>query len=54
MTRRETDLMLEGLKRLKRFKVFKLNRLQEERKFQRLTLEQEINDINNLINKLKL
>lgn len=53
LSRHEWDKILEALPTLVRYKQNRLKRLTEEYRLQRATLGQEINDINNLINKIR-
>lgn len=53
LSRHETDKVLEALPVLVMVKQRKLKKLTEEYRTQRATLGQEINDINNLINKIR-
>ena len=53
LSRHEWDKVLEALPTLVRYKQNRLKRLTEEYRLQRATLGQEINDINNLINKIR-
>ena len=53
LNRHETDKVLEALPLLVMAKKNKLKKLTEEYRLQRATLGQEINDINNLINKIR-
>ena len=53
LSRHETDKVLEALPVLVKAKKNKLKKLSEEYRLQRATLGQEINDINNLINKIR-
>ena len=53
LNRHETDKVLEALPELVKAKQRKLKKLTEEYRLQRATLGQEINDINNIINKIR-
>lgn len=53
LSRHETDKVLEALPELVKAKQRKLKKLTEEYRLQRATLGQEINDINNIINKIR-
>lgn len=53
LNRHETNKVLEALPELVKAKQRKLKKLTEEYRLQRATLGQEINDINNLINKIR-
>ena len=53
LTRHEWDKVLEALPALVKLKQRKLKALTEDYRLQRATLGQEINDINNLINKIR-
>lgn len=53
LSRHEWDKILEALPTLVRYKQNRLKRLTEDYRLQRATLGQEINDINNLINKIR-
>ena len=53
LTRHEWDKVLEALPALVKAKQRKLKALTEEYRLQRATLGQEINDINELINKIR-
>ena len=53
LTRHEWDKVLEALPVLVKAKQRKLKALTEEYRLQRATLGQEINDINELINKIR-
>lgn len=53
LSRHEWDKILEALPTLAKYKQNRLKRLTEEYRLQRATLGQEINDINNLINKIR-
>ena len=53
LRRYETDKVLEALPELVKAKQRKLKKMTEEYRLQRAALGQEINDINNLINKIR-
>ena len=53
LNRHETDKVLEALPVLVKAKKNKLKKLTEGYRLQRATLGQEINDINNIINKIR-
>ena len=53
LSRHEWDKILEALPVLVKAKQRKLKALTEDYRLQRATLGQEINDINNLINKIR-
>ena len=53
LNRHEWDKVLEALPVLVKAKQRKLKALTEDYRLQRATLGQEINDINNLINKIR-
>ena len=53
LNRHETDKVLEALPELVKAKQRKLKKMTEEYRLQRATLGQEINDINNIINKIR-
>lgn len=53
LSRHEWDKVLEALPVLVKMKQRKLKALTEDYRLQRATLGQEINDINNLINKIR-
>ena len=53
LNRHEWNKVLEALPALVKLKQRKLKALTEEYRLQRATLGQEINDINNLINKIR-
>ena len=53
LSRHETDKVLEALPELVKAKQRKLKKMTEEYRLQRAALGQEINDINNLINKIR-
>ena len=53
LSRHEWDKILEALPALVKLKQRKLKALTEDYRLQRATLGQEINDINNLINKIR-
>ena len=53
LSRRETDKVLEALPELVKAKQRKLKKMTEEYRLQRTALGQEINDINNIINKIR-
>ena len=53
LSRHETDKVLEALPELVKAKQRKLKKLTKEYRLQRATLGQEINDINNIINKIR-
>ena len=53
LSRHEWDKVLEALPALVKLKQRKLKALTEYYRLQRATLGQEINDINNLINKIR-
>ena len=53
LSRHEWDKVLEALPALVTLKQRKLKALTEDYRLQRATLGQEINDINNLINKIR-
>ena len=53
LSRHETDKVLEALPELVKAKQRKLKKLTEEYRLQRAALGQEINDINNIINKIR-
>lgn len=53
LSRHETNKVLEALPELVNAKKRKLKKMTEEYRLQRATLGQEINDINNLINKIR-
>lgn len=53
LNRYETDKVLEALPELVKAKQRKLKKLTDEYRLQRAALGQEINDINNLINKIR-
>lgn len=53
LSRHETNKVLEALPELVKAKQRKLKKMTEEYRLQRATLGQEINDINNIINKIR-
>ena len=53
LSRHEWDKVLEALPALVKLKQRRLKALTEDYRLQRATLGQEINDINNLINKIR-
>lgn len=53
LSRHETDKVLEALPELVKAKQRKLKKMTEEYRLQRAALGQEINDINNIINKIR-
>lgn len=53
LNRHETDKVLEALPELVKAKQRKLKKLTDEYRLRRAALGQEINDINNFINKIR-
>ena len=53
LSRHEWDKILEALPTLVKYKQRRLKMLTKEYRLQRATLGQELNDINNLINKIR-